>query len=76
MRLTDVDVAAVGRWSTNTVAHVASEARPPAAVVPRRRENYIRYRAGNLKTYVTAVLRQKRARSMAPQSRRNQPAMT
>jgi hypothetical protein len=72
MTETEAEVAAVGRWSTNTVA--AWRGKPdhplPWFLVAAR---FVRYRAGDVKAYVTGVLRQKRPGSAAPRSRRADP---
>jgi hypothetical protein len=69
VQLTEGEVATVGRWSTNTVA--AWRRRRPVHPLPwfLVAGKYVRYRAGDLKTYMTGVLRQKRPRSVTPKRR-------
>jgi hypothetical protein len=69
--LTEAEVAAVARLSTNTVAAWRQNPDHPLPWF-RVAGRYIRYRAGDLKTYMTGVLRQKRVRS--PPKRNGLPA--
>jgi hypothetical protein len=55
-QLTEGEVAGFGRWSTNTVAAWRQKKDHPLPwfLVAGK---YVRYRAGDLKTYMTGVLR-------------------
>jgi hypothetical protein len=70
---TEAEVAAVARWSTNTVAAWRRKRDHPLPwfLVGG---NYVRYRAGDVKVYLAGVLRQKRARFRARGEPHQQPA--